>query len=250
MPKKNNKKKGELTPNDIDVIEQIETFLGRLIDELDRARKFNMNDYLICSQHCSDTGQKVLMTNSYGTPIKFRIVHVDANGMPYAKEINSSGDPRGDIINLVDTDEFSGTRVIFEHDPHFLDAIILSTESEYDPTENQRKKKQNREDIIQHNTKAKVNTLELKSLIDLFATMVVGQTWWFSTKNYMHVIDLRVTSGRTIGHGMLYRGFKHVFEIDVRLSNGNTKTYHPHDFLNKNLYSKQPRSYKELSDSI
>lgn len=249
-------KNKNLSTEDLNVISQNETEMYSIVSQLEKVRQFNTGDYLICIRVAKDTGQRVAITNSYGTHTKFKVVFIDKNGIPYVKEISSNGLTRGPIKSLMGSHEqdqwgnHGWNDFEFEHDPHFVEAIILSAEQGYDPTEVQRNKKKLRDEITEHNIKSKLKTSETADVVAAFATMQPGETYWFSTKNGM-VIDKATIIPIPVGWKNHYgRKVGHITQVEVTLSNGKKQTYLPHEFRHRNLYKAMPRSYKELSDSI
>lgn len=252
MSKKKNDN-DQLSARDLGWIKHNEEIMLAFLNRLKEVTQFKLNDYLIAYKIFPDSGQKVPITNSYGTPIKYKVVHTDKAGIPYIKMVASSGAVVGDVQALVIFDPFDGTIADgyhYTHDPHFVESIILEDKT-YDPTEIQRNKKLLRDEIVKHNREAKINTKDLSELIKTFNSMNVGEKYWFSIKNNMTINRITIVpASKHVGALTVSKyskqKIKDIPEIEVTLSNGSTDTYYPHVFLGKNLYTKQPRSINEI----
>lgn len=244
-----------LKKDDLCVIKETETYLSGTIFCIEKARRFKLNDILFRRWY-----DGTLCKNSYG-PIKYKVVHVDKNGMPYAKEMTSAGNPRGELISIYNhyvmliEDHIGYPAVlsmeedIFSHDPHYIEHIIIAEEGEnYDPAEASRKKKILREEIIKHNKDNKIALHETKDAIEALNRMEIDQVYWLSNKTYFTVNKIETDS--TIKHCGYPRGMLQARKITVTKSNGEVLQLMPHDLWRTNLYLSQPRSYKELSDTI
>ncbi len=246
----------DLTRDDMETIKENEKEILFLLQELDKVRQFKLGDYLICIMVNKHTNQRVPMTNSYNVTKKFKVVHVDQCGIPYYKEVSSKGTTRGPAMPMMgeyghEQHQYGWDSFEFEHDPHFVESVILEAEAGYDPVEVQKSKKKLRDEITKHNADNKIKSSGIAEIVAGFAAMKPGETYWFSGKNGMTINSVKpvvipTPMRHTYGHGK----YKNVVEINVTLSTGKQATYLPHDFMFKNLYKAQPRSYRELSETI
>lgn len=248
----------ELTKEDMEIIESNEKDTMDLLERLEKARQFKLGDYIVCSLINNETKQRMPLTNSYNVNRKFKVVHVDKAGIPYIKEVSSNGKTRGVMSSLFGQYEFDAyshhhhwgfDSWEFEHDPHFVESVILEAEGSYDPVEVQKNKKKLRDEVTKHNKDNKLKTSDIADVEAVFAAMQPGEVYWFSIKNFMTVLSTQVVAIKTGLRGKA--ATKNITQIEVQLSsNGKTERYSPNQFQYRNLYKAQPRSYRELSDTI
>lgn len=258
----------KLTVEDLNVIAKNEREIGLIVNRIDKLRTFKLGDYVIAFQVSFDTKQKVPVCNTYGVPIKYQVVHVDKNGIPYVKHLNtkakSSVSVSGNIIPMIGRDEDSRwgrhgySDFDFELDPEFVDSIILE-EEKFNALEKHMSVRNLRKEITDHNKKVKFDLSTIEGAVKALDTMEIGHTYWISIKsgftvNHIDIVALnygdrsfRTRTGSTYNYP---KNMKAVKRIHVTRSNGEKETIYPHQLMYTNLYFEMPRSYKELSEKI
>ena len=114
---------------------------------MERVKTFAEGDYLIAMKVNLVTGKDKAINDSYGVPLKYKVIHIDEHGIPWIKRINSLGQPKGSIINLIiaetkdyicSVDDLGAVftppiaHTKFLLDPEYIDSLILGP-SAYDP---------------------------------------------------------------------------------------------------------------------
>lgn len=247
-----------ITFQDAKLIKNNEHAMSSITKRLEKLSKFNVGDYLIAF-HTYHDGQRAAVTSSYGVPVKYKVLHIDANKIPYVKALNQNGQPTGDIMPLMgvnENDVWRGRNLHsrdfdFELDPGFVDSVIFEAQDNYDPTEQQRMVASLRKEIIAHNAAHKIKSNDVMDLVTVVENMAVGEIYWFSNKNGMSISAKGWEPWRK---GMRYTGYrkklKAVPYVDVILSNGNRERYMPHNLYRRNIYKAQPRTLNELKNPI
>lgn len=241
--------KHKLTNQEKEYIRTREVGLQKTIALLQKLSQFKEGDFLIAyhNDRYGDGKLKQVM-NSYGAPKKFTVVSVDANGVPYMKELNKVGEPTGTIISPIHADHgfqtIRGSDYTFEVDPEFIDATIMMDEENYDATAIHREKGEAFKAITLHNKSLKVNCTEHPQLIPYLKSLKVGDVVWRSIKNHFTILSIdpiplshggaRVQQYTNFGTAQDYKG--KVFDLNLSV------------FQWKAIYRGQPRSYNELKD--
>jgi hypothetical protein len=251
----------KLTFEDKAIIENLDREVGRYLDTIKRAQQFKLDDFLILK--IGVYGNKIsTQTNSYGAPIKYKVVHVNAHGIPFVKRVNKNGEPMGRIsscIGMTDDEyylEGSSTIFAFELDPDYADSILL--QDNYDPTSLHRSKKDIWKAVTEHNKACKVPTRDLKDLVIFFESVNVGDTLWTSNVGSYFVQDKKATSSteflKYARGNMTAKQVKiltmsnvGITTLTVRDKHGNVKNVTPDFFHYRALYTDRPRTYKELN---
>jgi hypothetical protein len=234
-----------------------------MLKKISEVKQFKEGDYFIAMGfigHDEDGEFKYgVLTNSYGAAIKYIVVHVTPHGIPFAKKLNSVGNPVGPIISMIgplvmgdgDIDYFDDD-VTFQLDPDFAEAIILDSASEYDPTHVHKNKKNLFNEIVKHNKSLKIDTHDAKSVNEFFLNINVGNLFWQSPNSFFLVKNKTVeTKNGTLFkkvNGWSGRCISKVAILTVEDKKGNEKIVCAADYVHKALYSQQPRSYKELKN--
>jgi hypothetical protein len=144
----------------------------------------------------------------------------------------------------------------FELDPDYAEAIILQQQELYDPVGRHNALKSARQEIIDFNKNIKMPTYSIEEVIDTFAKLQVGTTYWTSPKRGFTVLEntLCALKQKTtyIGNKKVRYPSKQttINKIKVRHSNGKIASYEPAEMKNKNIYAGIPRVHKDSSDSI
>lgn len=239
----------KLTNQEKAYIQGREQGLRETINLLQKLAQFKEGDFLIAyhkDRYNESRDQQV--KNSYGAPKKFTVVHVDANGVPYMKELNKNGEPTGVIISPIHADHgfqtIRGSDYRFEVDPDFIDATIMADEENYDPTAIHRSRGNAFKEITKHNKSLKVNVNEPKELLVYLQSLKAGDVIWRSIRNHFTILSIDpipTTHGGT--HIKDYTNFG-----TAQDSKGNVFDLNLRCFKWKAIYRGQPRSYNELKD--
>ena len=232
----------KLSPQDKNIIQEYVNSLTPVINAIKHSNQFNLGDYVIVE----DNGQVV--TNAYGTAIKYIVVHKTEEGICFIKRMSSKGNPTGQIMSMV-VDVNKGTRFLM--DPDYVDAIILENKEGYDGAERQRKQKELRDSITKHNKAIKVSTRDMDHCVNFLANVKVGDILWTSTKKCVTVVDTKQIEVNKYPHRThlskyMRQNLSHIVVAFVFSQNGVVKPLGPEDIKWKALYTAQPRSYTEL----
>ena len=245
--------KNQLTPEDRAFISEFDKQYSAVIETLERAKQFKLGDYLVL--YLSDAnGNMGLKKNSYGAPVKYKVVFVNNYDIPFIKQVNKKGNPVGSISSCAGSrsDEYRhiNDRFEFALDPDYADAILL--QDEYDPANLHRSKKDIWKAVTDHNKACKIKTQDIKQVVDFFKTVNVGDTLWSSNVTHYLVQDKKILSPADFNKNTKYSMHTRikgpfVTVLTVRDKNGKVKDISPDFFHWKALYKERPRTYKELN---
>jgi hypothetical protein len=243
----------KLTYEDQAFVDNFDKQFKSIIDTLEKAKQFKLDDYLVL--YVSDArGVMQLKNNSYGAPVKYKVVYVNSNGIPFIKQVNKKGNPIGNIFSCVGSreDTFRSMEQTFEFmlDPDFADSILL--QDQYDPAHLHRSKKDIWKAVTEHNKACKVPTHQFKDVLDFVRSVNVGDTVWTSNISYFLIQDKKALSPvdfnktaksqfRTSSRGPF------VTVLTLRDKKGKIKVVPPDFFCYKAIYRERPRTYKELN---
>ena len=229
---------------DIGVIREEEEHFDQVITAIEASKKFKLNDYLISFRRQKEPRKPV--TNSYGATVKYKVVFVDKNGIPYIKLLSKNNKVTGEIMCLVDQVMESGHAMglYFSVDPEYVDSIIFGDTVDYDAAVSNRDKAALHKQITEHN-KSLCIRLNSQQRVSKFIKehAQVGKQLWRSSVNCWTVVDV-ATNTNNLG----YDKYKEKFVIKVSTSGQKELLLTKNDLLGKVLYKQQPRSYKELQD--
>src|SRR5271156_2316602 len=186
-------KKTHLTAEDQEIIDNFNAVHDAGLDALEKAKRLNLGDYLTLKLEYGSTWRN--QTNSYGAPIKYVVVHTTKHGIPFLKKINKKGKPIGRLYSCMgnlQTDDYrwSGQKFEFELDSDYADSLLL--QSEYDPAELHKSKKDIWNAVTEHNKTNKISTYMLNDVAKFLSTVNVGDMLWRSAKNYVLVQDKKI----------------------------------------------------------
>jgi len=246
--------KNTLTAEDKQIIEDWNEQFGRGLEALEKAKQLNVGDYLVLYVGPDNKNMK-LQLNSYGAPVKYKVVHSTAHGIPFIKKVNKKGNPIGQLYSCtggLDSDDYrySGHSFEFRLDPDFADAIIL--QDDYDPAALHRSKQDIFKSVTAHNKAAKLDTHELKDVIEIFKNANIGDTYWTSHTGFYLIQDKKTMSAKDFNAKAKYNDQTRikgpfVIVLTVRDKNGKVRDITPDFFWQKSLYKDRPRTYKELN---
>jgi hypothetical protein len=248
----------KLSAEDHALIDNLERELGRYLDTIKRAQQFKLDDYLVLRAGYFGKQMEV-KTNSYGAPIKYKVVHVNQHGIPFVKRVNKSGVPIGRLsscIGMTEDEYFSDSLVfVFELDPDFADAILL--QDPYDPTKLHRSKKDIWDAVTKHNKACRVPTRNLKELVDFFNLINIGETLWTSPVGSYFIQDRKnigvsdylkkVRTNISLAQAKLLVHLSSIPILTAIDKHGKTIEITPDFFYYKALYRARPRTYTELN---
>jgi predicted nucleic acid-binding protein len=246
--------KNALSQEDKSRIEEFSQRFEAGLDVLEKAKQLNIGDYLVLYLSDDINGKMRLQTNSYGAPIKYRVVHSTKHNIPFVKKVNKKGDPVGQLYSCVghlETDDYrhATQKFQFELDPDYADSLLL--QDGYDPSILHRSKREIWKDVTEHNKKNKVDTHVLGNIVNCFNDVKVGDMLWSSNASFFLIQDKKTLSRvdfnakRSVGPTRVKGPF--IMVLVVRDKNGMVKEITPDFFAYKALYKERPRSYKELN---
>jgi hypothetical protein len=192
--------------------------------------------------------------NSYGAPIKYKVVHISDRGIPFIKMTSKKGDPIGKLYSScsAESDNYRhmNQRFQFELDPDFADSLLL--QDQYDPAQLHKSKQDIWKAVTEHNKACKVTTQELKDVVEFFKQVSVGDTLWTSNNGSILVQDKKTMSPADFNTASKWRLRTHmkgpfITVLTVRDKHGKVKDITADYFWQKALYRERPRTYKELN---
>lgn len=236
-----------IEPHELEFIKNREKIINDFMSTIKSVAKFQQGDYLI-AHTVSWNGLKSPVVNSYGAPKKFIVIHNDANGIPYMKELNKKGQPYGQLICPMNIESNSflcrTLEYEFEVDPDFADAIIMEDEKNFEASTIHKMKSDLFKEITNHNKNIKVNVYNNDNLIKFLRNLQVGDILYRSIRTYLTITSLqpipvshrnsRIAEDQVFGEAIDSKGKK--FDLTARY------------FRGKAIYTGQPRSYNELKD--
>jgi hypothetical protein len=239
---------------DNDALALFEGTFGRYMETIKHAQQFKLGDFLILKMGTAGTNS-IVYKNSYGAPIKYKVVCINKHDIAFVKRINSAGEPVGKMSSCVGmiTDDYykdSNTTFAFELDPDFADALIL--QDNYDPASLHKSKKDIWKAVTEHNKACKVPTQDMKDVVAFFNSVNVGDTLWTSSVGFYFVQDKKAMTisdfDKKFRFGLrTYVKGPNVVVLTVRDKNGKIKDITADFFSWKALYKERPRTYKELN---
>lgn len=242
------KKNKALDSYELEFIKEREAVIASIIGSLQEVSKFKTGDYLIAFRPATPYSRRQQVTNSYGAPKKFTVVHTCRFGVPYMKELNKKGNPVGQMICPLKFE--GGSRMIkafdyeFEVDPDYADAIIMMDEENYDAANLHKMKSDTFKDITNHNKALKVNCHNFNSLLVFLQNLKVGDVVWKSIKTHFTILTINPIP-------LTHRGSR--FDDNVNFgtaqdSKGKIFDLNIGVFKWSAIYTGQPRSYNELKN--
>ena len=219
-----------LSGDEQEYVDEWESNVDNLLKAIESASRFTLGDFLV-ETHGEGTDGSI-KTNSYGVPKKYQVVFVSKSGLPYVKAINSKGKPNGQLISILNRDyEENFYCKPFRLDPDYEDAILMGMKDSYDPVATTQHKSKIHKDIIAYNKSVKIPMWGRKDANNFFNKVNVGDIIWTSNRAYFKVVKKCLDGG-----------------LEIFKSNGKAEKLEPHHISFRNLYTQQPRTFKELKD--
>lgn len=249
------KKKASLDPMELQYIGQREAVLDSILGTIQEVTKFKTGDFLIAFHPQTQYSARQQITNSYGAPKKFTVIHTDKYGIPYMKELNKNGTPVGRLISAVRFDDANrarvntniervNTNIEFEVDPDYADAIIMADEENYDAANIHKIKSETFKEITKYNKSIKVKFKTNVDLLQFLKTLKVGDVFWKSIKTSFTILTLDPIPTTHGGKRLVeYKVFGTAQDSKGKVFNLDHTKFHWHA-----IYTAQPRSYNELKD--
>lgn len=243
-----------LTTADHQVINEFNSKYEAGLDALEKAKQLQVGDFLILNLW-DYKGDKSLHKNSYGAPIKYKVVTASKHGIPFIKKVNKKGEPIGKLytcMGMLESDDYriDGQKFEFELDPDFADSLLL--QDQYDPATLHKSKKDIWKSVTEHNKACKVKTGTIQEVVLFFNAVNVGDTLWTSNVSHYLIQDKKTMSPQNFNnsikhyHGTRIKG-PHVIVLTLLDKKGKTKDITADFFHCKALYKERPRTYRELN---
>ena len=237
--------KARLTRDELQEISHLELEIKVLLEQIEKAKRFNVGDYLV--RFYSENKEPDM--NSYHIARRFKVVHVDANGIGYIKEV-MGGKVSSQLMMLSGIDAareiasnirngYHNYSNRYELDPLYEDHILMSQDGEYNPALEQLNKSKLHKEIATYNKSIKINTDGLTNVLKYARTLKVGDTLWFSNVTQFMIHEIK-TLPRNPG-AMSYDPV-----IIGKTNKGKTMRLSLMELCHKAIYTACPRSYKEL----
>lgn len=242
-----------LSGDDLAVVKQFNTIYEAILTTVERAKQFKLNDYLIL-RISEPNGALSIQTNSYGAPIKYKVVHVTDLGIAFVKRTGKKGEPTGRIYSCCGTEGDNYRKMAqnfqFELDPDYADSLLL--QDGYDPAQLHKSKQDIWKAVTEHNKAARVDTTTVNECYKYLLSVKVGDTLWVSHTGFLLVQDKKTMTAAEYNVVAKWkdrtRARTHsVLVVTVRDKNGKIRNVIPDLFWGKALYKERPRTYKELN---
>ena len=248
--------KNLITPEDQEIIDAFGDQFEAYFDAMEKAKQIQVGDYLVLYLAKWQNEPLTIQKNSYGAPIKYKVVHCTRHGIPFIKRVNKKGKPVGRIYSCTGslvTDTFRRYRdqkFEFALDPDFADSILL--QDEYDPANLHRSKKDIWKAVTDHNKSCKIKTRDKQGITAFFHTVNVGDMIWTSHANYFLVQDKKIMSPKDFNSKVRFKyqtnlKIPHIPILTVIDKKGKVNDIAPDFFFWCALYKERPRTYKELN---
>lgn len=231
MLKKNNLSLADYLIRYGDYINGIDAHVRRTLALKEKLTSYKVGDVFIKE----DIDSKSVDKTTTGEPIKFKVVHVTPEGIPYLQRLSSSGVPGGSLELPPEAQYLAGYDYDAEvdwrlvQDPEQLDAIML--QQEYDPTKQQREKQQLQNEINKHNQAVTVSTRYDCGHHAFFKSLKAGDKFWTSVDK-QYIVSKVATKGRS-----------NKWYITVVNMDQEEVQFYFEEFMYKRLYRDQPRSF-------
>lgn len=245
--------KHQLNNDDKAILKHFNDVFEAILTTVERAKQWKLDDYLVL--YTSDhLGNMQVQTNSYGAPVKYKVVHLTNLGIAFVKKTSKKGEPVGRIYSCCGTesDDYRNMtqKFQFELDPDFADSLLL--QDEYDPAQLHRSKQDIWKAVTEHNKACKVSTQELKDVVEFFKSVNVGDTLWTSNNGHFLVQDKKTKSPSDFNRVAKWRYQTRmkgpfVTVLTIRDKNGKVREITADAYWQKALYKERPRTYKELN---
>jgi hypothetical protein len=245
----------KMSSDDQKVVQDFNDKFKAGLDAMEKAKQISVGDFLILYVGNQAAEMKV-QTNSYGAPIKYKVVYSSEHSIPFVKRVNKNGTPTGRLFSCIgglDSDTFRdpGQRFEFVLDPDYADAILL--EDKYDPAQLHKSKQDIFKAVTQHNKANKINTSTMMVVDQFFQTVNVGDTLWTSNTSFYLVQGKKTIFAKDFNENRKWKDCTRLKQsapitiLTVRDKNSKEKEIPPDFFWGKALYKTRPRSYKELN---
>lgn len=244
------KNSGELSPNEINYIQSRSRLLTELKAIIHTSFGFNVGDFLIAfrPEHnfWGRTTPRQQIVNSHGIGKKYKVVNVCPHGIPYIKELNKVGKPIGVLIcplrSSGGTFEIDTSRE-FEVDPSYADALIFNEADQFNAADQLELGSQLWNEIQLHNKSNRVNVNDPQELVKFLQTIKVGDLLWKSIRTNFTILSIDPIPVTKKGELDLYREFG-----EAQDHKGNRFKLSHKTFKHRAIYTKQPRTFKEVRD--
>lgn len=240
----------DLHPDQIKQIKNLDLALKKLMtlnEEFKSFADFKLGDVFIEEQWDEyNPADREISKNHMGFPYKFKVVHVSDQGIPYLRQLNPNGNPTGPLrapphkaMLLLEQLAAIENRVFtykFVPDPEALDSILL--QQEFLPMASHKTKLQLFNEITKHNKAITIKTNDsgaYNNVRNFFKSLQPGAIFWTSPAN-MFVIQSITKTGKQ-------------WNIVCVDQNKATHTFNFAHFMYKRLYTAQPRSFTQESDT-
>jgi hypothetical protein len=241
--------KESLTAEQLKEAKALDQLLQRLTTISDEMKQYKLGDIYILEEWCRDNPKSISVHKTYtGYPAKYKVVFISPEGIPYLRQLTSTGNPTGEIclppeipmltvlkhLDVIAANAISSyNQQRFVPDPEQLDAILL--QQEFDPMAQHRDKSKLFGEINKHNKSVQIPTdyFSFNKIASFFKSQKAGDKFWTSPDKQF-VVQSVVKAGRE-------------WVITATDMNQATVTFNFSSFRNKRLYKEQPRSFAKES---
>lgn len=238
-----------LTPDQLKESKLLDKELRKLIKLKEELQSFKLDDVYILEYFDPNEPNKVWVDKSYfGFPVKYKVVHISPEGIPYLRRLTPNGKPTGAVelpdqaqllSSLVKAGQINSLRGYindgqrFIPDPEQLDSILL--QQEFDPTAAHKAKLDLFNEIKNHNKKVTVKTgyFDDHHISAFFKGLKSGDKFWMGPDKVFVVQSIVKTR----------RDWK-ITAIDQMQQE---RKFNFSSFNYKRLYREAPRSFKRES---
>ena len=216
---------------------RIDSFVKKTLAVKEQCANYKIGDVYVMTMNGSN---KEVEKNSLGEALKFKVVYISSEGIPFYQQLSARGVPAGELspvpeaLFLMNVNTPYDTYWSFVPDPDQLDAIML--QQEYDPMKQHREKLILKVEIDKFNKKIIVPTSwgQEKIYYSFFKGLQVGDKFWTSPEK-QYVVHKRAAKM----HG--------TWSITVVDNDQKELQFDLSHFEHKRVYKERPRSFTQES---
>lgn len=233
-----------LNPSQISEANSLDKMLKAITEHKEQLKQYKLNDIYLLEEWYQDAkGPTYIEKTSMGLPVKYKVVYISPEGIPYLRKITGTGRPSGEartppeanfLFRIYNAERhlnhyLDKPNYRFISDPEQLDSILLDVE--FDPMAEHRNKSKMFNQINKHNKKVTIPTGVgcFQKIAEFFKSRNPGDKFWTSPEK-QYIIQSVVKQGKE-------------WMISAIDQNNKPTTFNFSYFLYKRLYYEQPRSF-------
>lgn len=251
-----------LTPDQLQESKKLDKQLRKLISIREELKDFKLDDiYVMEEWYMRDPKTTWIAKGHMGFPLKFKVVYISPEGIPYIRKLNPNGRPTSDVYfppQINELKEFldrnnpqaqqrqqpgfgffnfnaKSSEYRFIPDPEQLDSILL--QSDFNPTGDHKEKLLLFNEINKHNKSITIKTSYPNGYTNIskfFQSKKPGDKFWMGGPDNVFVVQSISKIGKQ-------------WVIEALDKNQQIQRFAYSFFQHKRLYKDQPRSFKRES---